>query len=143
MQSNYHGFALAVVSMIGLGISTFLYKKSTGAIGAVNTTFFYYLFSVGIAAIVWFFFHEDGTIESADLVWPALIAIFLFSSVLSFNYAVKFINVSVGSTVRSLSFVVTVGLSLLFYKEHLHLKDYVALGFAITAIVLFGLDLKE
>ena len=60
----------------------------------------------------------------------------------SFNFAVKHMDVSIGSTIRSLSFVVTVIFARIFYKEDLHVIDYIALGFAIIVILLFGLDLK-
>ncbi len=142
MENSRYGFLLAIISMAGLGFSNFLYKQSTDSIGPVNTTFFYYLFSVSIATVVWFFFKEDGKIELINLLWPALIAIFLFSSVLSFTFAVKYINVSVGSTIRSLSFIVTIVLAVLFYKEELYLKDYIALFFAVSAVILFGIEQK-
>lgn len=143
MQNYVQGFTFAIISMIGLGVSTFLYKQSTSAIGPVNTTFFYYLFSFIIATVVWLFFRETGTVDMTKIMWPFLIAVFLYTSVLSFNFAVKYMDVSIGSTIRSLSFVVTVVFALVFYKEQLHLKDFIALGFAIVAILLFGLDLKS
>ncbi len=68
---KYLGFILAILSMVGLGFSTFLYKRSTDAIGPVNTTFFYYLFSLCIAVVVWL-------LSYAALVFAA-IAIILFS----------------------------------------------------------------
>ncbi|MCP5079072.1 MAG: DMT family transporter [Psychromonas sp.] len=139
MQGKYIGFLLALISMTGLGISNFLYKRSTDAIGAVNTTFHYYLFSLGIAMLVWYFFREKKMPVVEELHWPALIALSLFTSVLAFNYAIKYIEVSIGSTIRSLAFLVTVVLAVIFYKEQLHLKDYVALAFAFSAIVLFSI----
>ncbi len=140
MHDKYLGFSLAIISMAGLGFSTFLYKRSTDAIGPVNTTFFYYLFSLCIAVVVWLLFREKDIEILKGLHWPALIAIFLFTSVLTFNFAVKYIEVSIGSTVRSLSFLVTVVLAVVFYKEQLHIKDYAALMFAAIAILLFSMD---
>ena len=140
MQDKYVGLLLAIFSTVGLGISHFLYKRSTGTIGPVNTTFFYYLFSLCIATVVWIFFREKNVALAENLLWPAFIAASLFTSVLAFNYAVKYINVSVGATVRSLSFLVTVVLAVTFYKETLQVKDYVALLFATLAVVLFGIS---
>ena len=65
---------------------------------------------------------------------------FLFASVLSFNYSVKYINVSVGSTIRSLSFLVTIGLAFLVYKETFAVKDYIAIILALAAVTLFAYD---
>ena len=143
MQNDFNGVILAVVSMAGLGISSLLYKQSTSVIGPVNTTFFYYLFSVLIAAVVWCLFREERSLAAAHLVWPALIAVFLFSSVLAFNHAVRYIDVSVASTIRSLSFAVTVGLALCFFKERLYLKDYLALGLAVVAVLIFGMEAER
>ncbi len=139
MSDKYLGFLLALLSMTGLGVSNFLYKRSSDAIGAVNTTFFYYLFSVGISLVVWYFFREKEKSLLEGLHWPAIIAVSLFTSVLAFNYAIKYIDVSVGATIRSLAFLVTVVLAVVFYKEQLLLKDYIALVFAMLAIVLFSL----
>ena len=142
MQYNL-GFIFAVVSMLTLGIANFYYKKSTQLLGPVNTTFYYYLFSFLIATTVWLAFRERGfSLKSSyqDLVWPLIIAVFLFASVLSFNYSVKYINVSVGSTIRSMSFLVTIVLALLVYKESFAVKDYIATVLALAAVALFAYD---
>ena len=142
MQYNL-GFIFAVVSMLTLGIANFYYKKSTQLLGPVNTTFYYYLFSFLIATTVWLALRERGFSSKPsyqDLVWPLIIAVFLFASVLSFNFSVKYINVSVGSTIRSMSFLVTIVLALLVYKESFAVKDYIATVLALAAVVLFAYD---
>ncbi|MDB9953414.1 DMT family transporter [Porticoccaceae bacterium] len=142
MQYNL-GFIFAVVSMLTLGIANFYYKKSSQILGPVNATFYYYLFSFLIATVVWLTFREkqfNSKFSYQDLIWPLIIAIFLFSSVLSFNYSVKYINVSVGSTIRSMSFLVTIVLALLVYKENFAVKDYIATVLALAAVVLFAYD---
>jgi drug/metabolite transporter (DMT)-like permease len=129
--------------MVTLGVANFYYKKSTQVLGPVNTTFYYYLFSFIIALTVWLAFREKefsikGSYQS--LVWPLVIAIFLFASVLSFNYSIKNINVSVGSNIRSMSFLVTIGLAFLVYKETFAVKDYIAMVLALAAVTLFAYD---
>lgn len=139
----YLGFTFATVSMVTLGIANFYYKKSTQVLGPVNTTFYYYLFSFAIALCVWLSFREKGfSLKSSyeGLVWPLIIAVFLFTSVLSFNYSVKYINISMGSTIRSMSFLVTVVLAFFVYKEAFTIKDYVAIFLALIAVVLFAYD---
>ena len=139
----YLGFIFAAVSMLTLGVANFYYKKSTQVLGPVNTTFYYYLFSFLIALSVWLAFREkDFSLKTSyqGLVWPLIIAVFLFTSVLSFNYSVKYINVSVGSTIRSMSFLVTIALALLVYKETFAVKDYIATFLALTAVALFAYD---
>ena len=137
------GFIFATISMVTLGVANFYYKKSTQVLGPVNTTFYYYLFSFVIALTVWLAFREKEFSLKASyqgLVWPLIIAVFLFTSVLSFNYSVKYINVSVGSTIRSLSFLVTIGLAFLIYKETFAVKDYIAILLAIAAVTLLAYD---
>ena len=139
----YLGFIFATVSMVTLGVANFYYKKSTQVLGPVNTTFYYYLFSFVIALTVWLAFREKEFSLKASyqsLVWPLVIAIFLFASVLSFNYSIKNINVSVGSTIRSMSFLVTIGLAFLVYKETFAVKDYIAMVLALAAVTLFAYD---
>ena len=140
---NYLGFIFAIASMVTLGVANFYYKKSTQVLGPVNTTFYYYLFSFAIALCVWLAFRErDCSLKSSyeGLVWPLIIAVFLFVSVLSFNYSVKYINVSVGSTIRSMSFLITVVLAFFVYKETLTVKDYLAIFLAVFAVALFAYD---
>jgi drug/metabolite transporter (DMT)-like permease len=104
----------------------------------ITTTFFYYLFSLVIAGVVWILFRERAPIPRGALVWPALIAVFLFVSVLSFNIAVQTMSVSAGATIRSLSFIITILLGVVVSQEKLSAKDYVAVGLAVSAVVLFG-----
>ena len=140
---HYLGFIFAMVSMVTLGVANFYYKKSTQVLGPINTTFYYYLFSFVIALTVWLAFREKEFNLKASyqgLIWPLIIAVFLFTSVLSFNYSVKYINVSVGSTIRSMSFLVTIGLAFLIYKETLAVKDYIAIVLALAAVTLFAYD---
>ena len=129
--------------MVTLGVANFYYKKSTQVLGPINTTFYYYLFSFVIALTVWLAFREkEFNLKTSyqGLIWPLIIAVFLFASVLSFNYSVKYINVSVGSTIRSMSFLVTIGLAFLIYKETFAVKDYIAIVLALAAVTLFAYD---
>lgn len=134
------GFAFAVGSMILMGISTFLYKRSTDAIGATNTTFFYYLFSIIIATGIWLIFREKEPFSASALIWPLVIAICLFSSVWLFTLSLSHIQVSAASTVRALFFVVTVALAVIFAQERPGPLGVAGIGLAVFAIILIGLD---
>jgi drug/metabolite transporter (DMT)-like permease len=138
MQSNYTGLIFALASMFTMGISSYLYKRSTDAIGPTNTTFFYYLFSMVIAIIIWLLFREEQPISTIQLFWPAILAFFLFASVWTFNYAINLIDVSVATTIRSLGFVVTILLAITLSQEHLNRKDWIAVVFATVSVVLLG-----
>lgn len=137
---NITGFFFAILSMLCLGIGTFLYKQSTLELGPTHTMFFYYLFSIVLASLVWFLVADKPAVSKESLVWPALMALFLSSSVWTFSYALKTMEVSTASTIRGLSFLATLILAVLFYREELTLKDMVAVCFAVVAVVLFGLE---
>mgnify|MGYP006080423923 CR=1 FL=1 len=126
--------------MIFMGIGTFLYKRSTDSIGATNTTFFYYLFSIVIATGVWLIFREKETFSASALIWPLVIAICLFLSVWFFNLSLLHIEVSAASTVRALFFVITVALAIIFAQERPGSLGVAGIGLAVMAVVLIGLD---
>lgn len=138
MTTTKEGLFFAIVSMVTMGISSYLYKRSTDAIGATNTTFFYYLFGLMIAAMIWPVFREKQVAFSWNLIWPAILALFLFTSVWAFNYSVSLIDVSVATTIRSLGFVVTIGLAVFLSQERLTPREWVAVVFATLAVILFG-----
>lgn len=138
MEKNYFGLIFIIISMICLGVSTFFYKKSTETAGPVNTTFFYYLFAFIMAAVYWIIFREKTPLSPAAMLWPFLVALFLFTSVLTFNYALSHtLPISVASAVRSLSFVVTTAMAVIIYRESLHPKDIIAILLAVAALTLF------
>ena len=138
MKASYEGLLFSLASMITMGISNYLYKRSTEVLGATNTTFFYYLFSGIIALFVWLLFREKQPITSTDLFYPAILAVFLFSSVWTFNYALQFMDVSVATTIRSLGFVVTILLAIFISHEQLSTKDWLAVVLAVIAVSLLG-----
>ena len=138
MKINNPGLIFSLLSMVTLGVSNYLYKRSTEFLGPTNTTFFYYMFSSVLAVIVWLLFREKERVTAPGLLWPALLAVFLFISVWTFNYAVQFIDVSVASTIRSLCFVITIFLAIFLSQEKLTTKDWIAVVFAVLALILFG-----
>ena len=133
------GFLFAVASMLFLGVSNFFYKKSAEALGPTNSTFYYYLFSLILASVAWFFFGENSEVPANKFIWPVLLAISLFLSVWTFNYAVKSLELSVASTIRGLFFLVPVCAAPFLIGERLGWKELLAVVFAILSIILFGM----
>lgn len=138
-MKDLQNYTWVIVSMVSLGIGSFIYKRSSLSIGPINTTFFYYLFSVIITFVIWLVFKDTKTFKINDLVWPLLIAVFLSISVLAFNLSLEKVDVSIAATIRSMSFIILIILALVIEKEVLKLKDYIAIGLACGAIVLFGM----
>lgn len=140
MSSSSTGLMFAVGSMVFMGISSFLYKRSTDAIGATNTTFFYYLFSIFIALAVWLVFREKESFDRSALIWPFLIAICLFFSVWFFNLSLRELEVSVAATIRGLFFIVTTALAVVIAKEQPSTMSMVAIAFAAVSVLMLGIE---
>lgn len=144
MSPTLVGMSWAVASALCLGVGTFLYKMSSRSLGASDTTFFYYCFSVGLATIMWLFSAERTTaLDKSQLVWPALMAFFLCASVWTFSSAVQSIDISIASTVRGLSFVPAVVLGVMMYGERLTPRTVVAIVLVVAAVLLLGIDASE
>lgn len=139
MNSQALGIGLAVVSAVTLGISNSLYKRSSEVLSPVATTFYYYVFSAILATIVWLCFGESKVVTLPNLIWPALIAVSLFASVLSFNFAIMHLSVSMGATIRALSFLVTVMIGVTWYRDELSWQQGLAVVFSLAAILLSGI----
>jgi drug/metabolite transporter (DMT)-like permease len=140
MNSHTLGIVLAVVSAVSLGISNSLYKQSSEVLSPVQTTFYYYLFSALLATVVWFFYGESKPVSVTNLVWPAAIAVFLFLSVLSFNLAIVHLSVSMGATIRALSFLVTVMIGVCWYRDQVTWQQGLAVVLSLVSILLVGLS---
>jgi len=143
MNPSLLGLGWAIVSALCLGIGTFFYKVSGRHLSASNTTFFYYLFSLVLAFSVWVFTPDRGEVQRSALVWPALMALFLCASVWTFSSATRAIDMSVASTVRGLSFIPAVFLSMLVFHERPSLKTLIAMLLVAVAVVLLGWDASE
>lgn len=137
------GLGWAIASALCLGVGTFLYKISGKHLSPSSTTFFYYLFSVVLAFFVWVFTPDRGEVQRSALVWPALMALFLCGSVWTFSSATRTIDMSVASTVRGLSFIPTVLLSMAVFHERPSMKTLIAMSLVATAVVLLGWDASE
>lgn len=132
-----------LISMACLGITNFLFKFSSTSLGPTRSTFFYYLFGLGLSCIALLVDRGKREYMPQDLIFPALIAAFLFVSILAYNIALNYMPVSKASTIRSLSFIVTIVLALIATKENLMFKDYLAIALASGAILLLGWPSSE
>jgi drug/metabolite transporter (DMT)-like permease len=133
------GVVYAILASVCLGISSIFFKESTQALGPSNTTLFYYLFGSLFAFILWASLGGRQSFARGDLIWPALTALSLSTSVIFFTTSLKSTRVSVVTTIYGLSFVVTVVLAVLLKKDVLHLKDYIASGLAVAAVIVFSM----
>lgn len=131
------------MSALCLGTGTFFYKISGKYLSPSNTTFFYYLFSLILAFFVWVSTPDRGDVPRSALVWPALMALFLCGSVWTFSSATRVIDMSAASTVRGLSFIPTVLLSMAIFHERPSIKTFIAMSLVAAAVLLLGWDAAD
>jgi drug/metabolite transporter (DMT)-like permease len=133
------GYAFVVISAATLGIANIFYKKSTVAIGANNTTFWYYLFAMVLATGMVLIDGTDLRVTPSKLLPTVLVAVFLFISVFTFNLGLQSTKVSISSTIRSLSFLVTLVISSTFLRESLSVRQWIGVVLGTAAILLMAL----
>lgn len=129
-------YIFIIISALTLGITSVLYKKSTTVLGPINTTFYYYLFGAVLAFIFWVIFKSPEKVEVRDLIYPGLISVTLFISILTFNIGLQHTKVTISSTIRAFSFVFSVIIAVVFFKEHITLKQIVGIILAAISIML-------
>ncbi|MBI2641855.1 DMT family transporter [Candidatus Roizmanbacteria bacterium] len=134
-------YLLIILSALFLGIANIFYKKSSVLIGAINTTFFYYLFGFILAFIIWIFFKEKTEFTPGNMGNAFLISFFLVISVLLFTIGINKpeVSIPIASTIRSLAFVSTVFIAILFLKESLTVTNTIGIMLAIASVVVFSL----
>jgi len=60
------GYILVLISAISLGITNFVFPRASQSLGAVNATFFYYVFALLLALGYWIPLREHYPIKLAD-----------------------------------------------------------------------------
>lgn len=133
-----NGYLLLISSSLSLGISSIFFYKSTNSLGAVTTTLWYYLFGFIISLVIYFISKKEINTNYKHLVWPMLTAIFLTISVYTYNISLKTINVSVASTIRSLSFVFTIIIAVVFTGEVIDSKQLIGGVLTVIGVILMS-----
>lgn len=131
-----NSYLLLFASMIFLGVSNIFFQKSTQIIGPINTTWWYYIFGLLLSTVIYLVSEKPVITDYTAIKWPFFVALFLVMSVCLFNFALQKINVSIASTVRSLSFITTILLSFYFSEEVLSSRQLLGMVLGIGSILL-------
>lgn len=132
-------YLLIIISAMCLGVANIFYKKSTAAIGPINTTFIYYLFGTIITFFIWLALKGNFKVEAKDLIYPGIIAILLSISVLTFNIGLQHTKVAISSTIRAFSFLFSIIAAVIFLKNHLTIKQIIGIVLAgVSLLLLIG-----
>lgn len=132
------GFTFALLSMFFAGIGNLLLKEATDKLGPAATTLFYYGFGL-LFSIVLSVSFAHPTITKVGVGWAAAAALSLSLAFFFFSASMKYINVSISSTIFSLCFVVTIAGAMILRRESLSWSDFAATAMAVGAVVIYGL----
>ena len=124
--------------MVGYGISAIIYKLASSSIDPVSLTLVSGCFMTFTIFLFWVFYKgKYVTIRGFEYATIAGIVVgFTFIAFVSSIYLGK---VSVVSTMRGLSFLVTTMIAFFFLAEKISFTQALGIGFAAVAVVLIGL----
>ena len=132
-------YILLVVSAVFLGIANFVFPRASKVLGAVNTTFYYYICAAVLAFFYWIPSHENVHLKFIDWRWPALIAVSMLISNLAYCYGAGHFDSALPAVIRALSFFATAFIAV--YIDHeaaLTLKDWIGLALVTLGIIIFS-----
>jgi drug/metabolite transporter (DMT)-like permease len=139
------GILLGLLSMLGWGTSDFLAAKSSRKIGYLLTYFWTQVIALAIALI--YFFVKFSTADLNNmlqyLVFLLPAGVLFMIGTLSFYKGFTKGQVSLVSPIGASWAMVTVILSVIFFKEVLEINQIVAIVLIILGIVLVSVNLKE
>lgn len=131
-------FLYLLASVFFLGCSNIFFKKSSLAIGALSTTVWYYVFGCVLAIVLALVTKEKVTIHVHELKPVMFLAGCIFLSVYCYTKAIEDVSVGIASTVRSLSFVVTICVSFFMGEMVFSLKTIIGIVLAMAALFLLN-----
>ena len=128
---------LAIIAMLGYGITAILYKI-TPNIDSVSLTFFTSLFLTIFTFIFWLF-NKTKKLSVEGIGFAAIIGLIASVAFIAYITSIRLGKVSIASTFRGLSFAVAVILAILFLGEKLTILKVLGIGFAVIAMILLSI----
>jgi|GEM_PF-1750013 len=128
----------ALVSMLGYGITAIIYKLSNKNIDAVSMSFLtVVVMAIGLG--IFWIFTKDKHITPKGIEFAVIAGVIAAISFLAYVFSVQIGKVSISTTLRSLGFVVTILIAVLFLAEKITLLKVLGIGFGVIAIILLTL----
>jgi drug/metabolite transporter (DMT)-like permease len=136
-----HGLALATVAAVASAGATLAAKFAFDA-SASGTVFSFILVS-NLAGVVVASVHTFATLppvvfSAREWLWGTVIGALNFAGLALFLEALKHGDLALVASVSALSFVVPVGLGALFNREHLNLRQEIAILFSLVSLFLLA-----
>ncbi len=129
---------LAILAMLGYGVTAVIYKLAGKSIDPVSMTLMTSAMMT-ITILLFWLFTKQKNVTFPGLGYAGIAGIIAGLSFIAFIAAIHFGKVSVATTLRGLSFLVTVIIAVLFLAEKLTWLKALGIGFAAIAIVLLTL----
>ncbi|MBW2991184.1 EamA family transporter [Candidatus Woesearchaeota archaeon] len=129
---------LAFVAMFLYGITAIIYKLASKSIDPVSLTLFTSILMTLTIFVFWLFTKQKHiTLKGFQYAGVAgIIAGFAF---IAFITSIQLGKVSIATTLRGLSFLVTALIAILFLAEKISVAKAIGIGFAAIAILLLTL----
>lgn len=135
-------FFLALIAAMGYGVTTIIYKIASQHIDPLSQSLVVSLFTTVVLFVLWLLIRISGyhiIVTKYGITMAALGGVLAGISLLSYVTSVTHGNPSVSSTLRNLSFLVTVILSLMFLAEKFSLAKAAGIVAALLSILLLSL----
>lgn len=139
------GIIAGLISMFAWGCGDFLAAVSSRKIGNLHTLFWMYVTSVSVTTIVFVAQLSTFSLQSVTPYLLLLLAVAAFQVManVSFYKGLEIGQVSIVSPIASSFAVITVGLSIVFYREALTVRQFLAVALVLVGIVLVSLNWRE
>jgi uncharacterized membrane protein len=126
---------MAIVAMLGYGITSIIYKLAAKSIDPVSLTFFTSVFIAIFTFVIWFF-TKDKHITSKGIWYAGISGLIAAVAFVAFITSIQGGKVSIASTLRSLSFLVTSIIAIYFLAEKVSLLKLLGIILAGLAAIL-------
>ena len=129
---------LAVVAMFGYGVTAIIYKLASKSIDPVSLTLFTSILMT-LTVFVFWLFAKQKHITLKGIQYAGIAGIIAGFAFIAFIASIQLGKVSIASTLRSLSFLVTTIIAILLLAEKISLVKAAGIVLAAIAILLLTL----
>lgn len=137
------GIVFALISMTGYGLGNAISKTPAKALGSRKTLFYRNILISIVLLIILILNLKDTHFNSTYILIGILISLIGYIPIIAFFEAIKRGAVGVISPIGSSSLIVTIFLSLIFFKETLSLSQIFAILLILFGIILISVNFKD
>jgi len=136
------GVIFGFLSMIGYGLSNSISKQPIQKIGVTKTIFYRNVFT-SIILFVLILFNRNQIWSIKFIIFTILISILGYFALVFFFKSIKIGKVGVVVPVANSSIIITVFLSIIFFKENLSIQKISSLILIILGVILISVNISD